>query len=1268
MRNFLITLSVLVSLVLISVAGFSQAANGTITGTITDASGAVIPGVTVEVKNTETGVVFSTISTETGNYTAPNLPPGPYAISAALPGFKKYDRTGVNLAAAQTLRVNIPLEVGTAGETISVSADASLLKTETGDIAHNITVEELKDLPLIGIGNANAGSSGVRNPYNTAVTVPGVSYVSNSTMVVNGAPTNTAAYRLEGMDNTNHTVSFALQENQPSPDAIQEVAVQTSNYAPEFGTAGGGLFNITMKSGTSQFHGSAYEYNVNEVFNAGQPFTSDGKGGLVRPRNRRNDFGGTAGGPIPFLTKGTRKTFFFFSIERFKESSLLSFNDTVPTVAYRNGDFSAISPNGGANFNPQLSGAPSAAIATDGIGRPIFANEIYDPTTRGVAANGNSFANPFPNNIIPSDRITPFAKAVLALIPMPQNNNLINNYTGTNISDRVTGIPSLKIDHSLNERNKFSFYWSTTGTASLYSTPNGNADGLPDAITGARGTFIDSTTMRLNYDRVLSSSMLLHFGAGWSKIIFIDDSPIQHSGQKFDCNSINLPGCQASVNFPTFTAMQGATGSPLFGLGGMQQMGNALAHTHTVTERPTFNTNMTWLRGNHNFKWGGEVWFQGNMTAPPSGVSLTFGVNATAQPYTVPTGLGGQQMGFQFASFLLGDAGGVSGIVPAPSGINQLAPTGTRMGKSQWAFYWQDSWKATRKMTLDYGLRWDYASAPREQYGRSADLSVTTPNPAVGGYLGAPIFQATCHCDFVKTYPYAFGPRLGFAYQLDAKTVIRGGWGFAYGFAPDINVTTSAQQASVPVGINGFLNVNSPGALPQPVWPNFDPGQTPLPGQITGFTGLSLIDRNAARPPRQNQFSIGIQREITRDFVVDASYVGNRGVWWNNGGTTGSGPLAVLNQVSPARFAQFGLDPFHNPADNLLLSQPLSSPAVIARIGNFVPYTGYSTSNTLINALRPFPQFSNINVTNSPTGNTWFDSLQVKATKRMSKGLQITGRYTFSKALLSTRQDVFNPASSSKSIQSIDQPNVLSFNVLYQTQKYFGNRVLTALTSDWQVGAFANYASGFPLTPPAATTTNNLPGGNEMVRVPGQPLYLKDLNCHCFDPTHEQVLNPAAWTNPANGVYGPGPFATGGTSLLYTDFRQTRRPSESFNILRNFRLSKGDRPVMLSVRADFTNIFNRTIMVNPNTANPSQVAGNPTSNLTKNAAGQYTAGFGVVQEVFAVGAFPASSNTTASQLPRQGTIVARITFERQLNLQQKRPGKPGRFCLELPHL
>jgi hypothetical protein len=1215
---------------LIPVAAFSQAGKGTITGTITDPTGASIAGASVEVKNAETGVATPTVSTATGAYSAPNLQPGGYSVTVTAAGFKRYNRTGLNLAAAQVLGIDITLEVGANTESITVSAEASLLKTESGDVVQNITVEQLQDLPVLGIGGANAGSSGVRNPFNSTVLIPGVVYNPNFTMIVNGAPGNTAAYRVEGLDNTNHTVNYALQENQPSADAIQEVAIQTSNYAAEFGQAGGGLFNITMKSGTNQFHGSVYEYLVNEDLNAAFPFTNDGTGKKVRPRNRRNDYGGTVGGPIwiPKVYDGHNKSFFFFSLEEFRESSGFTPSNTVPTAAYRNGDFSAISPNGGANFNTAL-GVPSAPIATDLLGRPIFANEIYDPATRGTdPATGQAFANPFTNNIIPASRITAFAQGVQKLVPAAANGNYTNNYTGHNLAARVSKIPSLKLNQAIGSKGQLSFYWSTTGTDAQYSTPNGNADGFPDVISTNRGTFIHALTERINYDHTVTPTLLLHLGAGYSRISFLDSSAYTNGGGKFDCASVNLVGCEASFNFPTITTLVPTTSAS--SLGGMQQLGNSTAHTQTYTERPSYNANMTWIHGNHTFKFGGEVWLQGNITQPPSGVSLTFAANATAQPINV--NLGGQQMGFQYASFLLGDA----------STVTQVAPLDARMGKSQWAFFGQDSWKVSRKLTLDLGLRWDYATANREQYGRSASLGLTTPNPAAGGRLGAPIFEANCNCTFVNNYPWAFGPRVGFAYQVNSKTVVRGGWGFVYSFAPDIGQSSAASLVSTPAGTNAFANVSTAGTLPQPVWPNLSPSQSPLPGQITGFTGLSLVDPHASRPPRQDQWSIGMQREISKDFVLEASYVGNVGVWWS---TTGSG-YGRLNQVSPETFKQFGLDPYNNALDAGLITQSLSSPGVIAKVGNYLPYAGYSTSNTLYNALRPYPQFSTALDSLSPTGKTWYDSLQVKATKRMSHGVQVNGAFTWSKSLtLLTPENFFSPAGSQKSIQSTDQPYLLTMNILYQTQTYFKNRALALVTKDWQFGAFTQYGSGLPLTPPAATS--NTSGGlvsSEMIRT-GQPLYLKDLNCGCINPYFDQVLNPAAWVNPATNTFGPGPTPSAipaVTGLYYTDFRQARRPQENFNVGRNFRLGRGERPVTLSVRAEFSNIFNRTQIGNP-------VTTNPLGGLTRDkVTGYVNGGFGGINDVVSTGGTPSfTQNGNVGQLyqqPRQGTIVARITF------------------------
>jgi hypothetical protein len=749
-----------VCLAIFSIALFGQAGTGTITGTVTDVSGAAIANAPVDVRNTDTNVPYPTVTTETGAYTVLRLPPGPYTVTITAPGFKKLIRSGVSVDAGQTLPLDLQVEIGSASESVTVSAEGTLLKTETGDVSHNITISQLNDLPALGIGTQNAGSNGIRNPYNAAVFLPGVSYFANFNMIVNGAPTNTAGYRIEGLDNTNHTVAFAIMQNMPNADAIQEMAVQTSNYAAEFGQAGGGLFNITMKSGTNDFHGGAFEYFVNEDLNAAIPFSFTPEGGKYRPRNRRNDWGGTFGGPfiIPKVYNGKNRTFFFYSYERFKEAQALTFTDTLPAAAYRLGDFSAISPNGGAGFNPSL-GVTTAPIATDALGRQVFANTIYDPKTRMIAPNGVGVANPFLNNKIPATQFSPVAVAIQGLLPAPSSGALFDNYIGNNIGQRITAIPSIKVDQSIGSKQKLSFYFHHTDTQAQFTTTNGNADGLPDLLTGARGSIpIGGPTYRLNYDYTLTPTLLMHLAAGYSMIYFFDDGPYTRSGKVVDCLAmLQLQGCEGAFNFPTIVT--GNVKSPQ-ALGGMQQLGNALAHTHTHTERPSANANFTWVRGNHTYKTGAEVWWQAQITAPPTGVGLNFAALSTANAITTAgaTGLpaslvaGANTVGFPYANFLLGD------VISA----TQYAPVDSRMFKSQWGLFAQDSWKATRKLTLDYGVRWDYGTPASEEYGRSANLGMI-PNPAAGGRIGAPIFEATCGCTFVSAYPYAVAPRLGVA-------------------------------------------------------------------------------------------------------------------------------------------------------------------------------------------------------------------------------------------------------------------------------------------------------------------------------------------------------------------------------------------------------------------------------------------------------------------------------------------------------------------------
>jgi len=423
--------------VLLFLAGvFGQVGNGTITGTVTDPSGAVVSGASVEVKNSETGVVYPSVTTATGNYTATNLPVGTYSVTVTLQGFKTYTHTNLTVAATQKVSEDITLQVGNTGESVTVAAETSLLKTESSEMSHNVTVQTLDDVPLLGIGTLNSGTSGVKNPYNSLEMLPGVSsYASSGQFTLNGLGGNMAeTMRVEGQDSTSRlfgTYDYT-QMGQPSADSIQEIAYQTSNYAAEFGQAGSVVINMTMRSGTNAYHGTVYDYFVNEDLNAGNPFTSvaSGQPGKMRSRNRRQDFGGTLGGPvsIPKLYNGKNKTFFFWNYEQFVEGTQYNFADTVPTAAYLRGDFSAISPNGNCSLCAAY-GIPTTALpATDALSRPIFANAIYDPLTRGLTPSGLGFSNVFPGNIIPASRFDPTTAKVESLIPQATNSNLTANY------------------------------------------------------------------------------------------------------------------------------------------------------------------------------------------------------------------------------------------------------------------------------------------------------------------------------------------------------------------------------------------------------------------------------------------------------------------------------------------------------------------------------------------------------------------------------------------------------------------------------------------------------------------------------------------------------------------------------------------------------------------------------------------------------------------------------------------------------------------------
>jgi len=1261
-----------VCLSLCALAAFAQTDRGTITGTITDPAGAVVPNAPIEAKNLATGAVYPSASSGTGNYTIAQLPVGTYELSVTVSGFKKYVRTGIGVEVAGIDRIDVKLEVGATTESVVVNAEASLLKTESTEVSYTLPTDTLNDLPILtlsgapyGFGNTS-GLGNIRNPLAGVELLPGSHFATDNTLRINGMPSSSQTINVEGQDSSNGFWKQLTQINQAGADAIQEVTIQTSNYSAEYGQAGGGYFNYTMKSGTNQFHGGAYDTFVNEALNAGLPFTdaatvsANKAGHHIRNAIRQNDYGFTLGGPviIPKLYNGHDRTFFFFSFEQFRQNNFTgNAIGIVPTALERDGIFG---PDAG------LAGLILGCHGPDTAGQMVCPNEIFDPATRHVV-NGSTVATPFPNNTIPKSMMDPTALIIQNLFPQPNATGLFN-YAVPGFSDyRHTTIPSLKVDQIISSKLKIAAYYSATHTLS----PQTN--GFSDALTVRIPQDALAQTARVNLDDTVTPTFLLHFGAGFLHTSNPATNP------KYDQAANHL--FPQGVPFPAkyFPYLSGLTASAFlpagFAGGGPFPTFNTASFFEAPSQldiKPTFNASATWIKGNHTFKLGATALFEGIPTVSSGRANgeFEFAQAETADPWQFGQPFANfASSGFGYASFLLGAADGL-----------QVAPEseGTRLGMHSYAVYLQDSWKVTRTLTLELGLRWDYATLWSEEHGRMQNADFADPNPTIGGRIGTVKYGTTCHCTFAKPYPYSIGPHLGVAWQITPKTVFRAGGAISY--------AAGADQAGLNASVPDFLAAGNPAyGLPAAILKNGDPYapgnvygnpvlsvstffNTPLypapaaPGVVPPSGPFISIAPNAARLPRIFQWSIGFQREVTNNFVVEAAYVGNRGAWFT------APLLSALNYdaLTPQQLqSQYGLN-VANPVDAALLTTPISSPAVTSRFPYLANpnnvYPGFPSGEPLIAALVPYPQWYKgvPPFLGPPMGDTWYDSLQIKATKRFSHGLSGQIAYTWEKELTNgvnsntsyltpdapLINDVFN-LKLAKQLSGFDLPQVLVIAFSYTTPKFAadngGMKALSWLTRDWTVSGLLRYQSGELLrTPPSNNNlltdlgrgVENNPafwGGGTTFwnRVPGQPLFLVDPNSH-FDPTTKLALNPAAWTDAPLGQFGA-------SAPYFDDFRWQRQPAESLGFGRIFRIKEG---MTIQVRAEFQNVFNRVFYSLP--ADSASFFGLPANNPATGTAhgnslvgtkGLLSGGWGYVNWVNGAGA-----------QPRSGQIVARFTF------------------------
>jgi hypothetical protein len=764
-------------------------------------------------------------------------------------------------------------------------------------------------------------------------------------------------------------------------------------------------------------------------------------------------------------------------------------------------------------------------------------------------------------------------------------------------------IPSVKIDHNIGDKSKLSFYASNY----LYFS-YARMDGLPTPITSERNRKIYADTYQLHYDYTATPTLVLHAGFGYVRSVHNDN--YMPESLAFDPKSIGLNGSY-TTGFPTINGIGDTTQggfSTTYGIG-------VGAPVVNCQNKPTGVLSATHVRGNHTYKSGAQ-WRKdpainrNNIAAP----TYTFSANQTALPYLQSTNLGGATIGLPYASFLMGMVNSAS--VPPTQDPGYT--------KASFALYLQDTWKVTRKLTLDYGLRWDYQQSPEEIRYRSSMFGPTVPNPTDGGLPGGAIFegyrQGRCNCRFTTTYPYAIGPQLGVAYQITPKTVVRVGWGISYG-------TTADGAGSTPVGVgwNTLSFSNTAFAEPATTMAKglVQPGRRfcsqPGPGHPAAAGSNNpptYMDRNAGRPPRINQWNIAVQREITRDIAVEGAYVGNRGVWLQ------SSSYWDLNALTPTRLASFGLD-IYSAADRSLLTSTLSSSTAASRGFNQPPYPGFPTSLTVAQSLRPYAQFGSLLEMWAPLGNTWYDALQVKATKRTSHGLTASVAYSRSKTLDVEAEnyngggvvnDQFNRRNL-KALSAQDLPNVLSISYNYVIPKLGSNRIVRAVIGGWTLSGVMSYQSGALIAVPAAQ--NNLSTllfrSTLANRVPGQPLFLTDPNGH-VDPNQQFLLNPKAWSDPAAGQWGY-------SAPYYNDYRGRRTPNKTGGLGRIFALRER---MNLEIRGEWFNIFNRIGV-------PGPTATNALATQVVNAAGVPQSGFGYMNS-----ASPGGS--------RSGQVVARFQF------------------------
>src|SRR5277367_397194 len=1188
----------------------AQTVFGSIAGTITDSTGAVVAGAKVQAVDEKSGTTLETVSTSAGTYRLPQVPIGTFDINVTAPSFQPEKLTGIQVNLQVASVVNVTLKVGAATESITVAADAPQLQTESSDISGTITADQYQKLPLAlgGVGAFRSPEAFIfLLPGNTG---PGTANSPNGIFFskIAGGQDYGAEVLIDGLSQQRSENGSSFDEESPSVDALAQLTVTDALPSADYNRTTGGIENFVTKSGGNQFHGYGYEIFRNTALDANLWFN----GGLkdqclaagspncsttfATPVDRKNDYGGTFSGPvwIPHLLDWRNKVFFFFSWEQLKYNLGDTNITTVPTADELAGDFS----------NPALFNTSNVVGKNPCDGSPVYQGQIFDPsTTRTVG--GAECRTAYPGNKFTSG-FSAVAKNILNYFPAATNGEVFNNFSYSSTAPIENTTLTVRIDANITQKLKLWSSYSSRDNNRISGAPPGQFLPYPIDYQTWKQDF-ETHFWRLGLDYAITPTLLNHFIIGSNRSNSINFAvPALEGKNWFQMLGI---GNAVSNNFPVVT--NGLTAQE-----GMPNNGDNIDNGLRLVD------SISWQKGAHSLTFGTDIRYQQYSPINNNSPSINF----CSQQTSGYQGSGNNGNGL--ASELLG---------LACNGGQSVYAHQSRWISWYYSGYVQDNWKVGRNLTLNLGLNYSVDVPRHEADNYTSNFSATALDPEYG-VPGALVFGTTCtgcNTKWANTYYKDLAPRIGFAYSppwLNGKTVLRGGGGIIYGPLQydDFGGSMNAGYKSSPAfpSKNGF----DPSFVIDAGYPAFAPPPDLDPGVYNGsYLPGSYIEKKAGRPAAIYNYTLQVQQELAKDLIFSIGYIG----------AVGQNLQANNQNINNILY------------DNLELGKELNAQVMNNSYGVPVPFPGFfnlwGNGVTIQQALRPFPQYDFIDsgCCLEATGHSRYNAMLVSLSRRFRDGLSLQASYTWSKNLNDTDSALpnTNPGQpqvqnsqnlhEEKAISIQDVTNTFVASPVYELpfgkgKQFLNSGLASYFLGGWQVGAILRYQDGQPM--PFCSTVG-IPGWENATRydlVPNVPIKSaayrrgwKSINpfntANGTDPNVNSFFNGSdtnsayAYTHGAKPAFidqvaavdatsANVPYTLGNTPRV-TNIRMPNWYNEDISILKDIPIHES---VMFELKFEFLNAFNRHMFTSPDDNPADFTFGIPTSQANSPRAIQVT--------------------------------------------------------------